>query len=224
MSVQITEWDCKIERGKHVSGLILGSRNTGKTYLMTSLLLYKLRNKYDLFLVFATNLDTRNNYVELLDTPHSYDSWRPEIVQGVMAKNEERKSKGQRPIHTCIIVDDTVSRKLVHDDTLLQAYCTGRHFGISLFFLAQSQVLASTVWRNNADLIAIFRQNGAKARQDIIDKVLSGSLYLPGASTKEERQIYNEILQEYASKKGDCLVIDRTRDEEQALYKYRAPQ
>lgn len=218
---ELQEWQPNFERGKHFSSLIISSRNSGKSYLTRYLLLYKLRDKYDLFVIFCSNIEEREKYEEIVPTNLSFQNFKPDLVAELMEKNEQRVTQGKKRLNILMIFDDSVGNQIKNDDSLLQTFSNGRHKGISCIFISQSYSLCSPVWRTNSDIIILLKQNSSRARENVRDNFLMGSLYTP--DNINEKKFYNSIIRKYMSKVGDSIIIDYTGSSSDNVYRYRAP-
>lgn len=217
--VRIPLWQPEFKRGKHFSSLIISSRNSGKSYLCRYLLKYKLRNLYDMFVIFCNNIEEREKYQNILPTELAYASYDGDMIKQIIAQNQTRVKENKKPINWLVLMDDTIGNRIKNDDDMLQTYCTGRHFGVSIIFISQNYSLCNTIWRNNSDLIFLLKQNSSQARKAIKDNIISGSLYIE----KDENIILNKVLHTYMSKVGEVLVVDYRNANSDNLYRYKAP-
>lgn len=218
---QLTKWDPVFEKGKHFSMLIISSRNSGKSYLCRYLLQYRLVDKFDLFVIFVNNNEELEKYTEIVPTELAFTDYKPELINDIRRKNEERIVQGKKMLNVLVLLDDTVGNKIKSDDTLLQSYTNGRHAGITTIFISQSYALANTAWRNNSDVVILLKQNSGGARKAIVENFLDGSLYID--DDKNEKKIYKKIVYKYMSKVGDCLIIDYRDASSDNLHWFRAP-
>lgn len=220
--VSIPKWDpSNFERGKHFSALVIASRNSGKSYLTRYLLLCQLRQHYDVFVIFCSNISEREKYLEIIPTELAYGEYKPALIEMLFSRNEQRAQQGKRKLDILTVFDDEIGAKIKNDDQLLQTYTRGRHNGISCLFISQSYSLAAPVWRNNSDLIILLRQNSAAARKAVQDSILSGSVLVPDGV--HEKKMWAQLLRSYATKNGDALVVDYRGGQEDMLYRFRAP-
>ena len=215
----VRQWKPDYEKGKHFSQLVISSRNSGKSYLCRYLLLYKLRDKFDMFVVFCNNINERNKYCDIFPTPLSFSEYKPELIQELFDNNQKREREGKPKLDILILWDDSVGNKIKNDHQLLQTFATGRHHSISCIFISQSYSLCSPQWRNNADIIMLLKQNSSSARKNIKDNFLYGSMYVDTG----ENKLYDEIIRTYMSDVGDALVIDYRGSATDNLYRFRAP-
>lgn len=222
--MQINEWIPDFEKGEHFSSLFIASRNSGKSYLCRYLLLYKLRDKFDLSVIFCTNKQERDKYEQILETELSFDRYIPELVRDLVNTNEKRESEGKPKLDILIVMDDTVGNNIKNDDEMLQTYTNGRHNGLTIMYITQSMTLANTHWRNNSDYIFLFKQNSTQHRNTVRDNLLLGSADTEYETSAQEKRAYNDMMKRYMSKKGDCLVLDLRGVTDEQLYRFRAPE
>lgn len=217
----LERWDPKYKENEPFSQLIIASRNSGKSYLTRYLLLYKLRDKFDMFVLFVNSYEERERYLEIVPTQLAFDEYRPEIIKGIGDANEKRKLQGKKQLNVLVLFDDTSGNKIKNDDQILQTYINGRHKNLSVIFITQSYSLANSTWRSNSDIIMLLRQNSSQARESVRKTMLDGSMYIEEGVN--EKRFYNDLMRQFMSKTGDCLVIDYRNAGMDNLYNYRAP-
>jgi len=220
-AIHVPKWEPEFKRGKHVSALVIASRNSGKSYLTRYLLLCKLRDKYDLFVIFCSNVEEREKYLDIIPTELAYGEYKPHLIQTLFDRNEQRAQLGKPKLNVLVLFDDEVSAKIKNDDQILQTYTRGRHNGISCLFISQSHTLAAPTWRNNSDIVIIGRQNSAQARKAIMDNILSGSVDTPDGVS--EKKLWQQIMRSHATANGDVLVVDYRCNDSDMLFRFRAP-
>lgn len=220
-SVSIPKWTPKFEKGKHISMLVIASRNSGKSYLTRHLLLHYLRDKYQLYVIFCSNAEEREKYLDIIPTDLAFENYKPELVKTLFELNEKRAREGKRKMDILILFDDEVGSKLKNNDDLLQTFTRGRHNGVSCVFITQAYTLANSTWRNNSDLIIMGRNNSAQARKGLVDNILSGSIDVP--DNLNEKRLFQQLMRSYATETGSFLLCDYRGGEAEMLFRYRAP-
>ncbi len=224
--VQVPKWPAKFQKGEMFSAIMIASRNSGKSHLSRYLLKYQLRDKFDMFVIFCQSTKEMADYQRVFPTDLAFSDFNPAIVEDLITANKKRQKEEKTEFKILVLVDDNIVATK-NDQTLLKLYCTGRHNGVSVIFLAQSTVLTSTTWRQNSDLIFLLRQISPKHRDQIKENFLMDSINLPDeASRKDENVVYTKIMKYFLAKTGDALVLDvrhsnKTGDR---LFYFRAPK
>jgi len=221
MTVELEEWEPNFVEGKHFSMLVFASRASGKSYLIKYLLKYKLRDKYDEFVVFTQSMDEMEEYTSVLKSGRFYNEYKHEIIDEIRRSNKILIDQKRQPKNTLVVFDDMISNKQKYDDSLLQLFANGRHDGISIIFSSQSHTYASSTWRNNASILISLKQNSRQSRDAVKKNILYGSVEVP--EEKNESQYYESIMREYMGIPGDALVIDFRDKGFDNLYWFRAP-
>ena len=221
--IKLTKWRPKFKRGECFASLIFASRNSGKSYLIRSLLRNYLRELYDIFIIVSDSPDTKTDFSPVFGSKPAIflNDMNYAILNKIQKTNEEREKKGKEKLFTLIIFDDKVGSNVKNDDQLLQLFTRGRHICTSVIFASQSKTLASPVWVNNSDLTILLKVNAAQQRKSIIDNVLRGTV--PVDNDKDENRILRTILLEYNKSQGSALIVDCKKQSNDNLYWYKAP-
>lgn len=220
--VVVPKWDPNnFERGKHISMIICASRASGKSYFARWLCLCVLRQHYDLFVVSCSSPTEMEKWLDVLPTELAFDTFKPALIEMLIARNEQRVKQGKRRLNVLLVYDDQVGTTIKSDPALLQVFTRGRHAGISCIFISQSYSLASPVWRANCDIFCIGRNNSAAARKALQDSILSGTVLVPDGV--HEKKMWQQLTHTYATRNGDMLIVDWRDGTEQMLHRFRAP-
>lgn len=223
MTKDIELWNPKFKKGEHFSMIVTASRNSGKSYLMRHLVKEYMTDKYDMFVSVCTSVGQQNEMKDVLPEEKSkfYSKYTPRIISLIYGMNRRRLRDGKRALNVLFMLDDTVGNKLKYDDALLQAYCNGRHNGISIIFLSQSLSLCSSQWRTNSDYFIMLKHNSPQTRKSIRENILSGAIDID--DDESENKVLTSIQREYSSEPGDALVMSFTDSSTNNLFRYRAP-
>ena len=217
----LQKWNPKFVRGVPFAMLIFASRKSGKSHLTRYLLKYKLRDKFDSFIVFSQSITELNEYKEILPGDLFFDKFDPDMVFKLFDINSKRIADNLRPLEFLLIFDDQISTKQLYDDSLLQIFSRGRHVNVSIIFISQSHNMANSNWRNNSDYIILLKQNSPQARKAIRENILSGSIPLP--DDIKENKFYENIMYKYMNLRGDALILDFEESSFDTLFYFRAP-
>lgn len=225
-----TEWIPKFNKGQHFSSILVSSRNSGKSYLTKYLIEKRMVGLFDLAFVVCGSPTERENYCDVLEGTHvfvtGFENLPPDLWPRIKQLQKERKDAGKSMLNILLLFDDSVGLKYNKD--LLDIYCTGRHHFVSCFFLIQSLTLLEPNVRANTDVWCVLKLKSAKFRAMVIEQTLSGLVDLD-VKPAEEKRFYQRLLNTYAKKQGDALVVDlravsdRGNQEEAELFRYRAP-
>lgn len=172
--------------------LFLGSKGSGKSYLMMRLFNTVYSDQFDVVIIICpTYISQRNKYTWLkLKTKADivvYNLFNikfiESLVECVPQNNKER---------ILIILDDCISQKgwgvskSSDENALVQIAIAGGHKRISLWIASQSLRAISTTLRSNSDNIFLFKFNNTQE----IEKYSSFTSY----SKRKFIEIYNKVI------------------------------
>lgn len=222
---QITRWVPTFTPGKPFSGLMIASRDSGKSYLLRHLISCYLRDKYDYFLVVCSSPDEVENYESILPAGrYQIDrEFNEAHLKELVDFNTQRFLEGKKMLDILVFLDDSIGSDIKASKQMQKCYCLGRHEKISVIYLCQTITQSGTSWRSNSDLVWILRNHASKSRKIISENLLDGCVYLPDGTN--EKRFYQKLWHEHASKQGDCIVIDflNQSNADNKIYWYRAP-
>lgn len=231
------EWVPHMEPNKHISSICLASRNSGKSYLMKSMIKNSLRGFFDLYIVICDTADTRKEYKEAIEgepgvVVECFDHLPEGLWDNIKADHDAHVEAGTKPLSICIILDDASAMGVGQDQQLLSLYCNARHCATSIFWSLHHPRVVSTIIRSNSDLIIILKIKAPQMRDSVIKNLLMGSIDFPQLGLpppKSEKKFFESVLSTYCKNQGDTLVLDqrprnqRGNDTEEELFQYRAP-
>ena len=219
--------DCKIETWKPVfpkdkqdrtnfTALVIGRRKMGKTDLMGHFLLKYWNKQFDLIMIFtmATGIE---EYKRFTKSRLIFDGFFPGKIQKIIDFNSD---KGNQKINTLIIFDDTGSRAQKRDAFILNLFMKSRHWNISVVYNIQTPTLVGPIWRENSNLIFLFKPKTTKFREFIVDNLIAGALNIQFESKSKEKQFYTRCLMQVTGVPFRTMVLDFDNDE---IFKYKAP-
>jgi|TARA_R110000824_G_scaffold290083_1_gene478589 hypothetical protein len=186
--------------------LVVGSKGSGKTSLMTSLVTgnkkpFKCyRGAFDeviLNMPSSSRKSIKGNPFKSLPDESCYDDFDMKLLTDIYERAEERSENDE---FTLAIIDDASSRLKTNKqmiDTLTQLVHRHRHLRLSLIILVQDLVSVPLSIRKNADAIIYFRPTNEKSNVVFKDEFL-------GAFSKDQT---NELMNYVFKKKGDYLMV-----------------
>ena len=209
-------WDCK--GCLNFSAICIAARRSGKTYMLNYLIRTTFKKRYDAIYIFTTPINIMD-YMILGGIPKKniYTNNSTKKIEQIMKHNAGKKN----PLNILVIFDDTISRKQKYDEHLLNLYVKGRHYNVSVIYATQSATLVDNMWKENSDLIFIWRPRIFKYKKYIVDNILLGSLDIDFDTESAERRHYKRILQKVTKEKHRALVVDLANFE---LFTYKCPK
>ena len=180
-------------------GILLAPSGSGKTVLLSSMLLDFYRGAFARIYVFSpsVNIDAtwgpvkryvaEELHVNLEKEPCFFDTWQPEALQAILdeqaAMVKWQKKQGYKKIHgICVVVDDFADdERVVHSNTnvLAMLFLRGRHLMVSTLLSTQKYRALSTMMRANAQFLVVFRLRNRKELEALIEEV--SAVYSPEA-------------------------------------------
>lgn len=228
MEKKLNKWNLQaIEKGKLFSMLIIGSRRSGKSYMVKHLWKKAKFNKYyDFFLVFCNSGDVSDYYSEFVPGNLFFKEFDETILKRVFDMSEKYKNEGTPKKFLCLF-DDSVGTNEKCSEAIMQIYATGRHHNVSIIFCSQRLFLTNTTARNNSDCVLIGKSKSAIEKKYIIDCFLNGSLDI-GEQPQNFKpyMFYNELIKEYTIN-YNFIVLDFSNDNSNSFFDtvfyYKAP-
>lgn len=206
------------------SMIIIGSRRSGKTFILSSLLRTLFMDKYYFVLIFTTNAN-RVEYQELWDKykfchtiAFETNGFNPGVVMKFERMNERMLNNKLKPLNTLIVFDDTAGDGQKFDRDIKRLYTRGRHVNISVIYITQDPTMVSNIWKNNSDVIIMFEQLMANRKEYVIKNF--ATTFKRYRKPSEEKIEFNQISNEIFREKHKCLVIDYYN---RSLSWYKAP-
>ena len=161
-----------IEKGKHYSVVVVGSRNSGKSYLLGDW--YKtFREKFDINVLYSMSLNApvykERVLTEKDDFKTAVEGFQPKIMQALEKLQKELRS----PLDICQIFDDQVDfSRQKNSDELVQMFIRGRNFKSTIVFFTQSVIALTPSSRENIDYLVITRIRTPEMKENVIRKML----------------------------------------------------
>jgi len=213
--MKIKRWNKKIpiDQTKRVnfSCILIAPRRSGKTYFIQWLIEKgPLKNKYDLIMVFTTGAQVLT-YEEFVDRKFVFGDISPEGIMTVINIVRKNNNSNEIPINTLVIFDDTCSRKEKYNRDIAKLYSNGRHSNISVIYSVQDGTLVDNIWKENSDYIFIFKCNGRRHQEYIVDNMIIGLLDKEFNSVSAEKKYYINMFKEITKTEFHMMVVDFIR-------------
>lgn len=191
------------------SMILIASRKSGKTELIKHFYSKYWSDKYDFVVVFTT-LANQPVYEKLINGDYMIFTEDKDVdkINIIMETNARRKKKNKKPLNVLAIFDDTNSRKQKWDKDILNIYTKGRHYNVSIVYATQSPTLVDNIWKENTDIMCIFKQMIRKNKEYIMDNILTGIYDTSKMTKSKEKKYYETMFDKYTNKKYHCMVID----------------
>jgi len=233
MSVDIEEWspDFIVDDWGclNFSMILIGKRRSGKSHMTRHLYENYLEDRYDMVYIYTTegNAEYYKEFIKNLGDVNSnkrnkyYTNIPQDLVaiQEIIIKNTKRKKLKQRPVNALVIFDDTNSRKEKYDNMILDIYTKGRHANISMVYNSQAVTLIDNTWKENTDLVFIWKIKLTAYREHIVNNILAGTYDIDFTRVRDEKIFYDNVLKKITKEQYRALVVDNNKD---LLYFYTA--
>lgn len=214
----------KISKGSVV--VMIGKRNTGKSYLVQDLLYYK--RDIPIGTVISSTESANQFYGNIMPKLFIHDEYNAEIVNNLLKRqkiavkkiNEQEKQFGKSNIDpfAYLIFDDLMyDLSWLKDTSIREIFLNGRHHKLLFVITMQYSLGIPPTFRGNVDYVFILRENIVSNRKRLYD-------HYAGMFPSFEIfcQVMNQCTENY-----DCLVIDNTTKSnkiEDMVYWYHADQ
>jgi len=180
-----------LEVGRFV--IAIGSKGSGKSYLMTSylkhVLLHNTFKNIHMVLPIGIHGEANNSYSFLEDQKHV--QVYPHYTEAVAKRVDSDRKKG-----TTLFILDDASGELLHniDNTLIQLITTTRHFKKCTIWVCvhSAKRILTPIVRQNLDHLFIYRIINMKLLQDFYDEYFS----MLFDDFKQFKQFYLEATRE----------------------------
>jgi len=177
MSFETRKFNIELPTNGGVSILLCGASRSGKTTLMKYL--YKKHFQKHVTCMFSMNRHS-DIYKDLDDKVMISDCFHSELLR----EAHEINSLCDNKFPFLFISDDYVDTKIKNDPEITRCMTLYRNAAISSMWSFQGRTLMSAVGRNNANYIAIFKQQTPLEFENVIKEFLS--MWLPTGMTMRE--------------------------------------
>jgi hypothetical protein len=174
-------------------GIILAPSNSGKTVLLTSLILDFYRGAFARIYVFSPSVNIDANWQPVKEYVHRhlgvdpnkercfFEEWEPEELQKILSLQakmveyqKRHKPNGKRLHGILVVVDDWAdSPEVMHDNknVLSTLFVRGRHWAVSTLLSTQKFRAIATMIRVNAQFLVSFRLRNAKELEALLEEL-----------------------------------------------------
>ena len=207
-SLNLRKFDpSKIPNGSVV--IMIGKRNTGKSFLVRDLLYYK--RDIPVGTVISATESANCFYGEIMPGIFIHDAFNPEIVNNLvkrqrivvkkMKDEEKRFGRSQIDPWGFLILDDLMyDTSWIKDTTIKSLFMNGRHYKLLFMITMQFSLGIPPALRSNVDYIFILRENIVSNRK---------RLYEHYAGMFPTFEIFQQVMDQCTAD-YECLVIDNT--------------
>lgn len=215
--IQIKKFNpLKLKAGEDVC-LIIGKRNTGKSYLLKDLLYY-MHSKFDIASVFSKTEHLNKFYEKFVPKMLINMSWDEKKLEKIFERQDAMLKKGNIS-NIALIFDDMISDSVSwkNNEYIKKIFLEGRHHHIGFFLLTQYVNAIPPFGKINSDYIFILQQQNFKEKERLYDEF--GGMF-------ENKKLFFTILDNLTENYG-CMVIDnksKSNKLEDRVFGYRAKE
>lgn len=180
--------------------LIIGSRRTGKTYLIEDLMYYFRKIPTGMIMTGSeASAESFSNFFPKSFIYDEVDIGRIEKVVELQTKLRKKKTDGD--YSSLLIFDDCgYDRSIANKKVVRKIFCNGRHLKILFFMTLQYCKDVPPTLRTNADYVFILRDPSLENRK---------KLWKDYASFIKDFDTFNDIMDECTDDRG-ILVLNKT--------------
>jgi len=198
----------KIKKGSVV--VLIGKRETGKSFLVKDLLYYK--RDIPVGTVISASESANCFYGDMMPSLFIHDEFKPEIVNSLvkrqamvvkkMRQEESRYGKSNIDPWAFLILDDLMyDTSWLKDKNIRMLFMNGRHWKFGVFMITMQFSLGiPPALRTNVDFIFILRENIISNRKRLYDHY---------AGMFPSFEIFCQVMDQ-CTENYECLVIDNT--------------
>ena len=158
--------------------VLIGRRDTGKSFLVKDLLYYK--RDVPIGTVISATEGSNRFYGDLMPSLFIHEEFSPEIVANLvkrqkivvskMKQQESMYGKSNIDPYAYLILDDLMyDPKWIKDITIKQIFMNGRHFKLLFLITMQFSLGIPPALRGNVDYVFILRENYVSNRKRLYE-------------------------------------------------------
>jgi len=159
--------------------VMIGKRNTGKSFLVRDFLYYK--RDLPIGTVISASENSNNFYSEIIPKIFIHDEYSPEIIANLVKRQELVTKKMKQQIamygksnidpHGFLVLDDMMfsANEWLKDSNIKKIFMNGRHFNITFLLTMQYALGLSTAMRSQCDFVVLCRENYVSNRKRLYE-------------------------------------------------------
>ena len=189
--------------------MMIGKRNTGKSFLTKDLLYYK--RDIPIGTVISGTEGANEFYSKIVPALFIHDEYSPEIISNSLKRqkivvskvNEQRRLHGKSNIdpNAFVILDDCLyDNSWTKDTNMRTLFMNGRHYNVLLIITSQYSLGIPPNLRCNIDFVFILRENIINNRKRLYDNY---------AGMFPSFEVFCQVMDQ-CTENYECLVIDNT--------------
>lgn len=197
----------KVGKGSVI--VMIGKRNTGKSFLVKDLLYYK--RDVPIGVVISATESANCFYGDMMPKLFIHDEYNTEIVNNLVKRQKIAITKIQQQMaqygksnidpHAFLILDDLMyDTSWLRDQVIRSLFMNGRHYKMMFVITMQYSLGIPPALRSNVDYVFILRENYVSNRR---------RLYEHYAGMFPTFEIFCQVMNQ-CTENYDCLVIDNT--------------
>ena len=156
--------------------VLLGKRNSGKTWLVRDLM-RGLKHKVDIGLLFSPTLSTQKEFSSFFPKSFMHSDFDEGKLNALIDAQKKANVRG-RKLRSVIILDDCLyDKKVSNCKAMKELAFNGRHLPATVFITVQYLTSLSPAVRSNADLVFAMRENNMGSRKKLHESFFGGFQY-----------------------------------------------
>ncbi len=208
MSLKLKKFDMK-NLGYDKVIVMIGKRNTGKSFLVKDLLYYK--RDIPIGTVISGTEGANSFYSKIVPSLFIHDEYSPEIIEKVCKRQklvikkiaQDKATKGKTNIdpRAFLLLDDCLyDKSWIKDKNIRSLFMNGRHYSMMFLITMQYSLGVPPSLRTNIDYVFILRENYHSNRK---------RLYEHYAGMFPSFDVFNQVMDQ-CTENFECIVIDNT--------------
>lgn len=180
--------------------VLLGKRNTGKSFLTKDILYHK--RDVPLGVVVSRTDHLVHFYDKFIPPMFIYNRYVPENIDKLFKRQEKASKEGWKDPYAFLLFDDCLSdaKNWGKDERIKEIFFNGRHYKILFILTMQAPMGITPDLRTNIDFTFILKNNNTNDREKI---------YKNYAGVFPTKEVFDRVL-DACTENFHCLVIDNT--------------
>lgn len=210
----LLEFDPKTIKAGNIV-LIIGKRNTGKSFLIRDLMYYQ--RQIPCGFVIAPTSDVNDFFHLMLPKKYIRQQYDDSLLQKLFARQQQAINEKWENPEAFLIMDDCMSYSKRWDkiEEIRKMFCNGRWYKILMIMTSQEVMGFPPLLRQNADYVFISKNNNQNLRKN---------LYQHYASVFPHQSAFNIAMDEYTENYGYIVInnMSTKNDLQSQAFWYRA--